>query len=82
MFDTFMLAQGLKQSVFDLRFDPNVYLRLVNNRVFGYIILVFYVDDILVVAKDRSEANKLNTQLSFGVKDLGLARRFLWIKIK
>ncbi len=64
-------------------FDPCVYMKRVNNEVFGFIILVLYVDDMLIVARDHSEVNKLKALLSseFQMKDLGIARRILRMEI-
>jgi hypothetical protein len=78
-FDEFMSAQGFKRSMF----DPCVYMKRVNNAVFGFIILVLYVDDMLIAARDRSELDKLKALLSseFRMKDLGTARRILGMEI-
>ena len=79
-FDDFMRAQGFTRSVF----DPCVYVKQVSNEVFGLIILVLYVDDMLIAAKDRSEVDKLKALLSseFKMKDLGPARKILGMQIK
>ena len=78
-FDDFMIAQGFLRSVF----DPCVYMKKVSNSVFGWIILVLYVDDMLIAAKDESEVAKLKTLLSseFSMKDLGHAKRILGMEI-
>ncbi|OAE31482.1 hypothetical protein AXG93_1670s1000 [Marchantia polymorpha subsp. ruderalis] len=56
-------------------YDPCVYMKRVSNTSFGLILLVLYVDDMLIAAKDRYEIIKLKVQLSskFNMKDLGLA---------
>ncbi|CAM6109631.1 unnamed protein product [Calypogeia fissa] len=70
-----MKAQGFTKSVF----DPCVYLKRVSNKVFGLIILVLYVDDMLIATKDKSDVDKLKAKLSFefSMKDLGAAKR-IW----
>lgn len=79
-FDDFMKSQGFSRSVF----DPCVYMKRVNNTAFGLIILVLYVDDMLIAAKDRSDIDKLKALLSkeFSMKDLGQARRILGMEIR
>ena len=78
-FDDFMIAHGFKRSVF----DPCVYMKPVSNKDFGFIILVVYVDDMLITAKDRSEIEKLKALLSseFKMKDLGTAKRIVGMEI-
>src|SRR5450759_864977 len=78
-FDDFMQAQGFQRSMF----DPCVYLKHVSNEVFGFIILVLYVDDMLIAAKERSEVDKLKALLNFEfqMKDLGTAKRILGMQI-
>ncbi|KAL2622483.1 hypothetical protein R1flu_002688 [Riccia fluitans] len=78
-FDEFMKSQGFTRSVE----DPCVYLKRVNNEVFGLVILVLYVDDMLIAAKDKSEVEKVKTQLSteFSMKDLGPAKHILGMEI-
>ncbi|KAL2630871.1 hypothetical protein R1flu_015557 [Riccia fluitans] len=63
--------------------DPCVYLKQVSNEVFGLVILVLYVDDMLIPAKDKSEVEKVKTQLSteFSMKDLDPAKRILGMEI-
>ena len=75
-----MLAQGFKRSTF----DPCVYLKPVDNDVYGFIILVLYVDDMLIAAKSRSDIDELKGLLSsaFKMKDLGTARKILGMEIK
>ncbi|KAL2607982.1 hypothetical protein R1flu_026555 [Riccia fluitans] len=74
-----LLSLGFTRSVE----DPCVYLKRVSNEVFGLIILVLYVDDMLLVAKDKSEVEKVKAQLSkeFSMKDLGSTKRILGMEI-
>ena len=78
-FDDFMLAQGFKRSIF----DPCVYLKKANNSIFSYVLLVLYVDDMLIAAKDRSDIIDLKSKLSseFSMKDLGSSQRILGMAI-
>jgi hypothetical protein len=39
-------------------YNPCVYIKHVTNSIFGYIILVLYVDDMLIVAKNQSDVNQ------------------------
>jgi hypothetical protein len=62
-------------------FDHCVYFkRLENGR---YIILLLYVDDILVVGSNMQNINVLKKKLanSFAMKDLGVAKKILGIRI-
>ena len=47
------------------------------------IILLLYVDDIFIIGHDRSKIDKLKEELSksFAMKDLGLVRQILGMKI-
>ncbi|KAL2631883.1 hypothetical protein R1flu_016569 [Riccia fluitans] len=74
-----MKSQGFTRSVE----DPCVYLKRVSYEIFGLIILVLYVDDMLIAAKDKSEVEKVKAQLSakFSMKDLGPAKRILGMEI-
>ncbi|KAL2630722.1 hypothetical protein R1flu_015408 [Riccia fluitans] len=74
-----MKSQGFTRSVE----DPYVYLKRMSNEVFGLVILVLYVDDMLIAAKDKSEVEKVKAQLSteFFMKDLGPAKRILGMEI-
>ena len=58
-------------------------MKRVSNEIFGFIILVLYVDDMLIAARDRSEVDKLKSLLSleFRMKDLGTAKRILGMEI-
>ena len=74
-----MKAQGFKRSIF----DPCVYLKKVTNKNFPFIILLIYVDDMLIAAKDRSEVFKLKRLFSFefNMKDLGPSQKILGMDI-
>ncbi|KAL2624407.1 hypothetical protein R1flu_008652 [Riccia fluitans] len=78
-FDEFMKSQRFIRSME----DPCVYLKQVSNEVFGLIILVLYVDDMLIAAKDKSEVVKVKTRFSaeFSMKDLGPTKRILGMEI-
>ncbi|KAL2652471.1 hypothetical protein R1flu_020599 [Riccia fluitans] len=78
-FDDFMKSQGFTRSME----NPCVYLKRVSNETLGLVILVLYVDDMLIVAKDKSEVEKLKAQLSaeFSMKDLGPSKRILCMEI-
>jgi len=49
----------------------------------SYVILVVYVDDMLIVGSSMTEINKLKQQLAdnFEIKDLGLAKKILGMRI-
>lgn len=74
-----MCAQGFKWSLF----DPYVHMKSVSNEIFGFVILVLYVDDMLIAARDRCEVNNLKSLLSseFRMKDLRTAKRILGMEI-
>ncbi|KAL2622662.1 hypothetical protein R1flu_002867 [Riccia fluitans] len=78
-FDDFMKSHDFTRSVE----DPCMYLKRMSNEVFGLVILVLYIDDMLIVAKDKSEVEKIKAQLSveFSMKDLDLARKILGMEI-
>ncbi|KAL2644548.1 hypothetical protein R1flu_012135 [Riccia fluitans] len=63
--------------------DPCVYLKRVSNEIFGLVILILYVDDMLIVAKEKSKVEKLKAQLSAecSMKDLGLAKSIRGMEI-
>jgi hypothetical protein len=71
-----MISHGFKRS----DYDSCVYLKIVNGSA---IYLLFYVDDMLIAAKEKSEIDKLKAQLSkeFEMKDLGAAKKILGMKI-
>ncbi|OAE28602.1 hypothetical protein AXG93_2175s1860 [Marchantia polymorpha subsp. ruderalis] len=72
-------TEGFIQSAY----DPYLYMKRVSNTSFGLILLVLYVDDMLIAAKDRSEIIKLNVQLSseFNMKNLDPAKHILGMEI-
>lgn len=74
-----MCAQGFKRS----SFDPCVYIKHVSYEIFGFVILVYYMNDMLIATKDRSEVDKLKSLLSseFRMKDLGTFKRILEMEI-
>ncbi|CAM6082590.1 unnamed protein product [Calypogeia fissa] len=78
-FYTYMRTLGFIQS----EYDCCLYMKKVNNKVFGFIVLILYVDDMIIVAKEMAEVNKLKMQLSseFSMKDLGPARFILGMEI-
>ena len=49
-----------------------------------FVILLFYVDDILIVGRNISRIDELKKQLikSFSMKDLGLVKKILGIRIE
>ena len=49
-----------------------------------FVILLLYVDDILIVGRNVSRIDKLKKQLSksFSMKDLGLVKKILSIRIE
>ena len=62
-------------------FDHCVYFkRLYNGR---YIVLLLYLDDILVVGSNMQDINVLKRKLakSFTIKDLGVAKKILSMRI-
>ena len=77
--DEFMKTHGYSRNVH----NPCVYMKKVSNAIFGYIIVVLYVDDMLILAKDRSYIEKCKKQLNsaFNIKDLGTAKRILGMDI-
>ena len=69
-FDSFMLDHGFKR----LEFDHCVYIKMYDQE--KYIILLIYVDDMLVVGKDKDMIDRLKKYLDsqFAMKNLGLAQ--------
>ncbi|KAG8485659.1 hypothetical protein CXB51_018846 [Gossypium anomalum] len=76
-FDSFMSSHDFKRS----SFDSCVYFKKNSDSSFVYLLL--YVDDMLIVAKDKGEIRKVKAQLSeeFEMKDLGPAKKILCMKI-
>ena len=76
-FDKFMSEQGYTRC----HCDHCVYLKKKNDG--SYIILLFYVDDMLVVGSNMQEINVLKRKLanSFAMKDLGAAKEILGMRI-
>ena len=62
-------------------YDSCVYFRKCDGELFVYLLL--YVDDMLIVAKDKEEIRRVKAQLSkeFEMKDLGLAKKILGMEI-
>ncbi|KAG8502915.1 hypothetical protein CXB51_000770 [Gossypium anomalum] len=75
--DSFMTSHDFKRS----SFDSCVYFKKNSDGSFMYLLL--YVDDMLIAAKDKGEIKKVKAQLSeeFEMKDLGLAKKILGMKI-
>ena len=75
-FDNTMITNGFRIN----ECDKCVYIKDTKN---GYVILCFYVDDILIVSSDdkmiKSTKNMLNSR--FDMKDMGLTNVILGIKI-
>ncbi|OAE20507.1 hypothetical protein AXG93_948s1140 [Marchantia polymorpha subsp. ruderalis] len=71
-FDTFMIQNGFVRS----QYDWCVYFK--DLKAVGFIYLLLYVDDMLIVNKEQSEIQKLKTLLSkrFQMKDLGPAKAY------
>ena len=61
--------------------DHCVYVKKFDNG--DFIILLIYVDDMLIVERDKSKIEKLKKELSksFAMKNFGLARQILGTKI-
>jgi len=76
-FDSFMVGHGYSRS----SYDNCVHFRKTFDGSFIYLLL--YVDDMLIVARDKSLVNKLKAQLSseFDMKDLGFAKKILGMEI-
>ena len=76
-FDQFMTKNGFVKSEFDLC----VYMKKLKDG--GYVYLLLYVDDMLLVAREMTEIKKVKEMLAkeFAMKDLGPAKRILGIDI-
>jgi hypothetical protein len=77
-FDSFMLAHGYSQN----NYDHCIYFKQFPNGSFVYLLL--YVDDILISSHDKSLIDELKAQLNheFEMKDLGLVKKVLGMKIQ
>ena len=62
-------------------YDSCVYFRRCDDESFVYLLL--YMDDMLIATKDKEEIRRVKAQLSreFEMKDLGVAKKILGIKI-
>ena len=62
-------------------FDHCVYFKRLENG--SYIILLLYLDDMLVAGSNMQDINVLKKKLSnsFAMKDLGVANKFLGVRI-
>jgi hypothetical protein len=76
-FDKFMTEQGYSRC----HSDHCVYFKRIENG--SYIILLLYVDDMLVVGSNMQDINVLKKKLanSFAMKDLGVAKKILGMRI-
>lgn len=72
-----MISQGFNR----YSYDSFVYFRMTEDESFVY--LLFYVDDIFIVAKDKQEIRKVKCQLGreFEMKDLGEIKKIVGIEI-
>jgi hypothetical protein len=76
-FDRFMTEHGYSRC----HFDHCVYFKNLENG--SYIILLLYVDDMLVGRSNMQDINVLKKKLSnsFAMKDLGVAKKILGMRI-
>ncbi|RVW57769.1 Retrovirus-related Pol polyprotein from transposon TNT 1-94 [Vitis vinifera] len=76
-FDAFMVSHEFMRN----QYDSCVYFKTLPDGSFIYLLL--YVDDMLIVDKNRAEINKLKQLLSseFEMKDLGAAKKILGMEI-
>lgn len=74
-FDSFMLRIGYMQSM------TRVYFRVLDDN--SFILLMLYVDNVLIAAKNIKDINDLKSKLyeEFDMKDLGIAKRILGMEI-
>ena len=77
-FDLFMVEIGFVRS----QYNWCVYFK--DQKGVGYVYLLLYVDDMLIVSKEKSEINRLKSLLSkrFQMKDLGPAKVILGMEIQ
>jgi hypothetical protein len=76
-FDSYMIKIGYRRG----EYDCCVYLKSLDDG--SFIFLLLYVDDILIATRSIMEVNKLKVLLSreFDMKDLGVAKKILRMKI-
>lgn len=76
-FDSFMVEHGYDKTTF----DHCVFVKKFSDG--GFIILLLYMDDMLIVGRDTNKIDKLKKELSksFEMKDLGPASQILGINI-
>ena len=76
-FDSFMVEHGYDKTTS----DHCVFMKKFSDG--GFIILLLYVDDMLIVGRDTNKIYKLKKELSksFEMKDLGSTSQILGIKI-
>jgi hypothetical protein len=76
-FDRFITKQGYSRC----HSDHCVYFKRLENG--SYIIFLLYVDDMLVVGSNMHDINVLKKKLanSFAMKDLGVAKKILGMRI-
>jgi hypothetical protein len=76
-FDRFMTEQGYSRC----HSDHCVYFKKLENG--SYIILLLYVDDMIVAGSNMQDINVLKKKLSnsFAMKDLGVAKKILGMRI-
>ena len=77
MFESVVRHQGYKK----VAYDHCVLVQRFSHD--DFIILLFYVDDMLIVGKSASRTVKLKQELSksFAMKGLGLTKQILGVKI-
>jgi Reverse transcriptase (RNA-dependent DNA polymerase) len=76
-FGSFMMSHGYQRT----KADPCVYFkRLANGK---FLILLFYVDDMLIAGHDAQMIDMLKKEMSksFDMKDMGQARQILGMQI-
>ena len=73
-----MREQGYRKTTF----DHCVFVQKFSDD--DFVILLLYVDDILIVGRNVSRTDKLKKKLSksFSMKDLGLVKKILGIRIE
>lgn len=78
-FHEFMKAQGFLRSMY----DSCVYMKNVNDETFNLIILVLYVDDMLILAKNQFDVDECKSKLNsaFKMKDMRKSKRILGMEM-